>query len=76
VLNGEIVGYNSNVAELFPAERKELEEMGAQSYLAIPLKNTQGEVLGHLAVIDLKEHNWQERDHGILEFRGACDGRN
>jgi signal transduction histidine kinase/DNA-binding NarL/FixJ family response regulator/PAS domain-containing protein len=71
VLNGEIVGYNSNVAELFPVERKELEAMGAQSYLAIPLKDLQGQVLGHLAVIDVKERNWEDRDYGILRIFAA-----
>jgi len=71
VLGGDIVGYNDNVADLFPVEKEDLEKMGAQSYLAIPLKNQQGEVLGHLAVIDVKPKNWQERDHGILRIFAA-----
>jgi signal transduction histidine kinase/ActR/RegA family two-component response regulator len=71
VLDGNIVGYNANVADLFPVERKELEAMHAQSYLAIPLKDMEGQVLGHLAVIDVKERNWAERDHGILRIFAA-----
>jgi hypothetical protein len=36
VLGGEIVAFNDGIQELFPAERAALEEMAAQSYLAIP----------------------------------------
>lgn len=73
VLGGEIVAFNSNIAELFPVERKELEAMGAQSYLAIPLKSAAGRVIGHLAVIDIQPKNWQERDFGILRiFAARC----
>jgi two-component system, sensor histidine kinase and response regulator len=71
VLNGDIVAFNSNIQELFPAEREALREMGAESYLAIPLKNRRNEVLGHLAVIDTRPKNWQERDFGILRIFAA-----
>ncbi len=54
VLDGDIVAFDSDIAELFPVERKELEAMGAQSYLAIPLKSMAGRVIGHLAVIDTR----------------------
>ena len=73
VLNGDIVAFDSNIAELFPVERKELEAMGAQSYLAIPLKSMAGRVIGHLAAIDTQPKNWQERDFGILRiFAARC----
>jgi signal transduction histidine kinase/DNA-binding NarL/FixJ family response regulator len=71
VLDGDIVAFDSNIAELFPAEREELLQMGAESYLAIPLRSRAGAVLGHLAVIDVKPKNWQERDFGILRIFGA-----
>jgi two-component system, sensor histidine kinase and response regulator len=71
VLSGEIVAFDVNVAALFPAERDELLEMGAESYLAIPLKNLAGEVIGHLAVIDTRPKAWQERDFGILRIFAA-----
>jgi signal transduction histidine kinase/ActR/RegA family two-component response regulator len=71
VLGGEIVAYNEGVAELFPAEREELEAIGAQAYLAIPLKTPTGDVLGHLAVIATSRKNWQERDYGILRIFAA-----
>ena len=60
VLGGEIVAFNDGIQEMFPAEREALKEMGAQSYLAIPLKNRNGDVLGHLAVIDIRAKNWEE----------------
>ena len=73
VLGGEIVAFDDNIQELFPAEREALKEMGAQSYLAIPLRNRSGDVLGHLAVIDTRTKNWQERDFGILRiFAARC----
>ncbi|MCC7412409.1 MAG: GAF domain-containing protein [Gammaproteobacteria bacterium] len=71
VLGGEIVAYNRDVVRLFPAERRELEALGAEAYLAIPLKNQHGEVRGHLAVIASTEKNWQERDYGILRIFAA-----
>lgn len=73
VLNGNIVAFDAGVQDLFPAERQALKDMGAQSYLAIPLKNRDGDVLGHLAVIDTRAKNWQERDFGILRiFAARC----
>ena len=73
VLAGDIVAFNDNVQQLFPAEREALQEMAAQSYLAIPLKNRTGIVLGHLAVIDTRAKNWRERDFGILRiFAARC----
>jgi signal transduction histidine kinase/CheY-like chemotaxis protein len=74
VLGGEIVAFNSGIVDLFPAEREELLEMGAESYLAIPLKNAHGEIMGHLAVIDTQPKNWQERDFGILRIFAARSG--
>ena len=71
VLSGEIVAYTSNVVEKFPREREDLEKMGAESYLAIPLRNIRGEVLGHLAVIDTKPKDWAERDFEILRIFAA-----
>jgi GAF domain-containing protein len=73
VLSGDIVVFNGDLAGQFPAERKELEAMGAQTYLAIPLKSVAGRVLGHLAVIDTEPKDWQERDFGVLRiFASRC----
>jgi PAS domain S-box-containing protein len=53
VLAGEVKCYPRNVATLFPKEREELEKLGAESYLAIPLLDSRDNVLGHLAAIDV-----------------------
>ncbi|MCM2309932.1 MAG: ATP-binding protein [Steroidobacteraceae bacterium] len=71
VLGGEIVAINSGVVELFPAEREDLSRMSAEAYLAIPLRNPAGRVLGHLAAIATEAKNWQERDFGILRIFAA-----
>jgi signal transduction histidine kinase/CheY-like chemotaxis protein len=71
VLDGEIVAYDDDVIERFPAERDVLTSMGARSYLAIPLRDPAGHVHGHLAVIATEPKNWQERDFGILRIFAA-----
>jgi len=71
VLNGEIAAYDRGVADRFPLEREQLVAMGAESYLAVPLRNPAGRVRGHLAVIATTPKNWQERDFGILRIFAA-----
>jgi len=71
VLAGEAKLYSHNVAELFPKERHELKKMGAESYFAIPLFDTGGNVLGHLAVIDDKPMKSHPRDLRVFRIFGA-----
>jgi GAF domain-containing protein len=58
VLAGEIVAHERDVVELFPLDREGLAAMNAQAYLAIPLSNPDGRVIGHLAVIATEPKNW------------------
>ncbi|MGH8610189.1 MAG: sigma-54 interaction domain-containing protein [Gammaproteobacteria bacterium] len=51
VLAGDMKCYPCNVARIFPAYSW-LKEVGAESYLAVPLKDRQGQVLGHLGIMD------------------------
>jgi signal transduction histidine kinase/DNA-binding NarL/FixJ family response regulator len=67
VLKGEIVAIDSRVSELYPVEA----EVGAESYLAIPLNSKEGVCIGHLAVIDTHAVRWEDRDFGILRLFGA-----
>ena len=53
VLRGKIRHYPEGVQALFPKD-SDLVKLGAESYLAIPLVDPSGNVLGHLAVIDDK----------------------
>ncbi|MEC4894990.1 MAG: ATP-binding protein [Oscillatoria sp. PMC 1051.18] len=53
VLWGKICFYPENVQALFPKDR-DLVELEVESYLAIPLISSEGEVIGHLAVMDVE----------------------
>jgi signal transduction histidine kinase len=46
-------------------------ELGEESYLGIPLYNTQGAILGHLAVLDDKPMQWNNREIAILKVFAA-----
>ena len=70
VLSGDIVAFDRGVSERFPSEK----EIGAESYLAIPLQTPDGRVLGHLAVIHTAPMRWAERDFGILRIFAARAG--
>jgi PAS domain S-box-containing protein len=70
VLAGETRLYEDNVAELFPQE-PELKDMGAVSYLAMPLLDHDGEVQGHIAVIDDKPMSERPSDLSLLKVFGA-----
>ena len=70
VLGGEPAFYPARVADLFP-RNTDLRKMGAQSYLAIPLRTAAGAVLGHLAVLDDRPMAGQPRDLALFQVFGA-----
>jgi PAS domain S-box-containing protein len=47
----QLVHYPDDIRELFPRSAK-LKELGAVSYMGVPLMDLNGSILGHLAVID------------------------
>ena len=51
ILDAKIVHHPDNVAEIYPDD-PDLKSLGVRSYLGIPLLDTDGTVLGHLAVMD------------------------
>jgi PAS domain S-box-containing protein len=51
VVRGELCHYPTGVAKKFPRD-KPLEEMGIESYVGVPLRDSDGHVLGHLAILD------------------------
>lgn len=53
VIQGETCLYEQDVQQLFPRD-KELATLNVSSYLAVPLKDPQGKVLGHLVAMDVK----------------------
>jgi signal transduction histidine kinase len=68
VLDGNIACFPSRVAELFPAARPVLEQLGTHSYLAIPIMDDHHQIAGHIAVQDQRERDWNETDFGILKL--------
>lgn len=73
ILLGQTCYYPTNIQNLFPGDR-DLAKIDAESYLGIPLINSSGEILGHLAVMDVKP---MENDPGrelILRIFAARAG--
>ncbi len=70
VLKGELRFYPKGVQALFPLDGN-LVKLHAESFLAIPLTNKSGDVLGHLAVLDDKPMHSEEGTLSILRILGA-----
>ena len=62
-----LVHFENNLADLFPNER-DLKDMGAVSYLGVPLKDLQGRILGHLAVVDSRPMPDESRILGVFQI--------
>jgi CheY-like chemotaxis protein len=71
VLSGDIAAFPDHVCDLFPVERDALRALGAVSYVAIPIEDAAGVVVGHLAAIDRRARDWSEVDCGILRIFSA-----
>jgi PAS domain S-box-containing protein len=69
VLAGEMGYYPKGVAALFPRE-EELTTMGIEGYLAVPMVDAGGEVLGHLAVFDTRPMNYSGRELEVFRIFG------
>jgi formate hydrogenlyase transcriptional activator len=50
VLNGEFSHYPEQICQLFPADAG-LKQWGVESYCGVPLLNSSGMVVGHLAIL-------------------------
>ena len=70
VLDGDIQHYCDGIQAEFPANSL-LQELDARSYLAIPLTDDNGDVVGHLAVIDEKPLAANERELSIFHIFAA-----
>ncbi|MCH7780920.1 MAG: PAS domain S-box protein [Acidobacteria bacterium] len=67
VFKGNLVFQSSGVRQSYPRDPL-LAELGAESYLGIPLRDPSGEVIGHLAVIDDKPMSEDLRDRAVLRI--------
>ncbi|MCB9767194.1 MAG: sigma 54-interacting transcriptional regulator [Candidatus Omnitrophica bacterium] len=56
----DLVHIPENLVELYPGD-PDLQEVGAVSYLGVPLKDLDGKILGHLAVVDRRPLPRDER---------------
>jgi len=74
VLAGELYHCTDKVADRFPLHREDLEKLGVESYLAIPVTSVGGEVLGHLAVMDCKPMRLEQLDLSVFKVFGARAG--
>ncbi|HXV68930.1 MAG TPA: sigma 54-interacting transcriptional regulator [Nitrospira sp.] len=74
VLAGELYHCAEQVAERFPLHKEELEGLGVESYLAIPMTSASGDVLGHLAVMDTKRMDLEQLDLSVFKIFGARAG--
>lgn len=73
VLAGQICYYPNDVQTRF-ADDHDLIEMGVVSYLGMPLMNSVGEILGHLAVLDIKPMSTNPDRELILKIFAARAG--
>lgn len=69
VYRGEVSFYAREVQKLFPLETA-LVDLGAQSYIGLPMYSTAGEFIGHLAVLDDRPMN-EPRGMDVLKIFAA-----
>lgn len=63
----QLVHFPDNVLDIYPDE-EELKQNQAVSYMGIPLQNTEGKILGHMAVIDRRPIPGEPRVHAIFQI--------
>lgn len=66
----KLVHFPDRVLEIYPHE-DELKAAGAVSYMGVPLKDTDGHILGHMAVIDRRPIPEEPRVHAIFQIFAA-----
>jgi PAS domain S-box-containing protein len=66
VVHGNLCHHPTGVSQKFPDD-KPMVDLGIDSYLGVPLRDTDGKVLGHLAVFD--ERPMPEEPQRVLVFR-------
>ncbi|MDH4251031.1 MAG: sigma 54-interacting transcriptional regulator [Nitrospira sp.] len=66
----KLVHSPDRILEIYPHE-EELKAAGAVSYMGVPLQDTDGQVLGHMAVIDRRPIPEEPRVHAIFQIFAA-----
>jgi len=70
VVKGEVCHYRENLVKLFPLDTP-LADMGAESYLGVPMLDGSGRVIGHIAIIDDKPMERDERSIDLVKIFAA-----
>jgi len=70
VVQGEVCHYQDGLIQLFPAD-KPLADLGARSYLGVPMLDQDGRVIGHIAIIDDKPMERDERAIDLVKIFAA-----
>lgn len=74
VLAGEVCLFPEKVQDLFPDHREDLAKLSVESYLAIPVCDHSGAVMGHLAVMDTKPMREDPRVLSVFKIFGVRAG--
>jgi PAS domain S-box-containing protein len=70
VVQGEICHYHDGLVQLFPADEP-LADLGARSYLGVPMLDQGRRVIGHIAIIDDKPMDRDERAIDLVKIFAA-----
>jgi len=70
VLSGEICHYREGLQALFPLDTG-LVDLQAESYLGVPMLDRAGRVIGHIAILDDKPMNRDQRAIDLLKIFAA-----
>lgn len=73
VVAGQACVYHQNIQALFPDD-PDLVDLAAESYAAVPFQDSQGRVIGHLAVLDVDAIAEGSLDISILKIFAARAG--
>ncbi|HKO29607.1 MAG TPA: sigma 54-interacting transcriptional regulator, partial [Nitrospiraceae bacterium] len=74
VLAGEVCLFPEKVQDIFPEHREDLAKLSVESYLAIPVSDRSGTVMGHLAVMDTKPMHDDPRVLSVFKIFGVRAG--
>ncbi|NWF74759.1 MAG: sigma 54-interacting transcriptional regulator [Nitrospirae bacterium] len=66
----KLVHFPDRILDLYPHD-EDLKSSGAVSYMGVPLQDTDGHILGHMAVIDRRPIPEEPRIHAIFQIFAA-----
>lgn len=73
ICDGSTVHIPDKITELFPND-PDLKPMGAVSYMGLPLVSIEGEIMGHLAVLDTKPMPMNPENEALMKIFAARAG--